>query len=38
LYYDPTYDDPIQDNFERKESDYRYFALPKELYYIARTD
>lgn len=37
-YYDPTFDDPIGIKESRSFSEYQYFALPKDLYYIDRTD
>lgn len=35
-YYDPTFDDPIWTNKTRKYSDYKYFKLPKDIFYTNR--
>lgn len=37
-YYDPTFDDPIGATETRVYDEYQYFKLPKDLYYIDRTD
>ena len=37
-YYDPTFDDPVWQTETRKESEYHYFWLPKDLFYTNRFD
>jgi len=35
-YYDPTFDDPIWNNTAKLYSEYKYFWLPKDLFYTNR--
>jgi len=37
-YYDPTFDDPIWATETRKYEEYKYFKLPKDLFYTNRYD
>lgn len=37
-YYDPTFDDPIWATITKKFNEYKYFALPKDLFYTNRFD
>jgi len=37
-YYDPTFDDPIWDSETRKLKEYKYFYMPKDLFYTNRFD
>ena len=37
-YYDPTFDDPIWAISDRISSEYKYFNLPKDLFYTNRYD
>lgn len=37
-YYDPTFDDPIWVPESKKFSEYKYFKLPKDLFYTNRYD
>lgn len=37
-YYDPTFDDPIGNTQAKKIWDYKYFDLPRELFYTNRYD
>ena len=36
LYYDPTFDDPVWASKARGFWDYKYFALPKDIFYTNR--
>lgn len=36
LYYDPTFDDPVGAQTTRDESEYKYFWLPKDIFYANR--
>lgn len=36
LYYDPTFDDPIGAKNTKTSSDYKYFWLPKDIFYANR--
>ncbi len=36
LYYDPTFDDPIWAENTKNPSDYKYFWLPKDIFYANR--
>jgi hypothetical protein len=38
IYYDPTFDDPLWNNKAKKFSEYKYFWLPKDLFYANRFD
>ncbi|MDD2871303.1 MAG: hypothetical protein PHS49_04900 [Candidatus Gracilibacteria bacterium] len=38
LYYDPTFDDPIGNTSPKKYEEYKYFGLPKDLFYTNRFD
>lgn len=38
LYYDPTFDDPIWNTSPKKYEEYKYFWLPKDLFYTNRFD
>lgn len=35
-YYDPTFDDPIGAKTTKKASEYKYFGLPKDIFYANR--
>ena len=37
-YYDPTFDDPVWLTETKKYDDYKYFSLPKDLFYTNRFD
>jgi len=37
-YYDPTFDDPIGNTQTRTQDQYRYFDIPKDLFYTNRYD
>ena len=37
-YYDPTFDDPIWRIETKKYSEYKYFSMPKDLFYTNRYD
>lgn len=37
-YYDPTFDDPVGATETRKPENYRYFGLPRDLFYTNRYD
>ena len=37
-YYDPTFDDPIWQTETKKYTDYKYYNLPKDLFYTNRYD
>ena len=38
LYYDPTFDDPIGQKWTKNFENYKYFWLPKDLFYTNRFD
>ena len=37
-YYDPTFDDPVWLSKSKKTNEFKYFALPKDLFYTNRFD
>ncbi len=37
-YYDPTFDDPIWNSIAKNKEEYKYFWLPKDLFYTNRYD